>query len=287
LSDDAAAGAGLRALAAQGLRPAVLLLQFARNLSDCDVTPLLHADLLELNLNAAQSVGDATVAAAARSCPRLLRLGLYWNVRLTDAGVAALAAAPCAPSLLELGLSGCRALTDAAPLHAFPQLLALDLTRCPHLSDASLYRLRSRLTTLVLYADAQFSALALRAVLAQQLASLQRLDLCGCAQLTDGALLGALEAGGSGPLGLGVLNLTYCVELSDLSLKPLLRRCPTLVWLSLHGLPRITPALLGSLASPRLSALDVRGCAAIPLPERRPAALLRRFPTLRAFTLHG
>lgn len=287
LSDDAAAGAGLRALAAKDLRPSVLRLQFARNLTDSDVLPLLHPALLELNLNAAQSVGDATVVAAARLCPRLTRLGLYWNIRLTDAGVAALGASPCATCLSELSLSGCKALTDAAPLSCFPALTSLDLTRCPLLSDESLRQLSCRLTALVLYADAQFSALGLRAVLSAQLPSLERLDLCGCALLTDGALLGALGAAGAAPLPLTVLNLTYCVELSDLSLKPLLRRCPRLEWLSLHGLPRVTPALLGAIAAPRLAALDVRGCGAIPLDQRRPAALTARFPTLRAFTLHG
>jgi hypothetical protein len=38
---------------------------------------------------------------------------LYWNLRVSDAALAALAAAPCAATLTRLNLSGCKRVTDA------------------------------------------------------------------------------------------------------------------------------------------------------------------------------
>jgi hypothetical protein len=38
---------------------------------------------------------------------------LYWNLRVSDGALAALADAPCALSLARLSLSGCKRVTDA------------------------------------------------------------------------------------------------------------------------------------------------------------------------------
>ena len=149
------------------------------------------------------------------------------------------------------------------------------------------------LEELVLYADAQFGPAALAALLAACGPRLRRLDLCGAAQLTDAALLALLPRGAaSAALALQTLNLTWCVQLGDAALARLLPACPALRWLSLHGIAGVGAGTLGALeASPAardtLRALDVRGCAALPLPERAPAALRKRLPALRAFVLHS
>ena len=183
-----------------------------------------------------------------------------------------------------------------------PSLRALDLTRCPGVSDAGLRVLAASpcarwLEELVLYADAQFGADALAAVLAAAGPRLRRLDLCGAAQLTDAALLALLPRGGGSdaahtPLALETLNLTWCVQLTDDALATLLPACPSLRWLSVHGIAGMGPAALGALAaSPgaraHLRSLDVRGCASLPLQDRAPAALRKRLPALRAFVLHS
>ena len=38
---------------------------------------------------------------------------LYWNLRVSDAALGALAASPCAATLSRLSLSGCKRVTDA------------------------------------------------------------------------------------------------------------------------------------------------------------------------------
>ena len=38
---------------------------------------------------------------------------LYWNLRVSDVALAALAGAPCAGTLARLSLSGCKRVTDA------------------------------------------------------------------------------------------------------------------------------------------------------------------------------
>ena len=38
---------------------------------------------------------------------------LYWNLRVSDAALVALAASPCAATLSRLSLSGCKRVTDA------------------------------------------------------------------------------------------------------------------------------------------------------------------------------
>ena len=72
---------------------------------------------------------DAAVAALAG--PALRRLELYWNLRVTDGLLQALARA--SPRLAALNLSGCKQVTDAgvaAVARACPRLTHVDLTRC-------------------------------------------------------------------------------------------------------------------------------------------------------------
>ena len=74
-------------------------------------------------------VTDAAVAALAG--PALRRVELYWNLRVTDGLLQALARA--SPRLAVLNLSGCKQLTDAgvaAVARACPRLTHVDLTRC-------------------------------------------------------------------------------------------------------------------------------------------------------------
>ena len=74
-------------------------------------------------------VTDAAVAALAG--PKLRRLELYWNLRVTDGLLQALARA--SSRLAVLNLSGCKQVTDAglaAVARACPRLTHVDLTRC-------------------------------------------------------------------------------------------------------------------------------------------------------------
>jgi hypothetical protein len=305
LDGEAAAGKALRRLAAA--RPSLLAkattlsLEFARNITDEDLAAALPAscELREVNLNATQAVGDQAILTVAACCSHLERLSLYWNVRVTDAAITALCASPCAASLASLNLSGCKRLTRLDAVASLPALTQLDVTRCLALTDAALLALArgcnaARLTSLVLYADSQFSASSLSQLLsALGRTSLARLDLCGASHLDDAALgcLGSHpDVDVSDGLALVTLNLTWCPLLSGTSLVPLLRRCTRLRWLSLHGNTHITEAVLGALeqsCAATLEALDVRGCTAIPAASRTQAALLARFPRLRDFALHS
>ena len=307
LDGDAAAGKALRGLAAA--RPNVLAtattlsLEFARNITDEDLAAALppSCELRDINLNATQAVGDPAVLTLAASCARLERLSLYWNVRVADAAIAALCASPCCATLASLNLSGCKRLTRLDAVASLPALTELDVTRCLALTDAALQALArgcnaAQLTTLVLYADSQFSAAALSQLLsALGRARLSRLDLCGASHLDDAALcrLGRLPPDGTGNdagFALAMLNLTWCPLLSDASLVPLLRNCTRLRWLSVHGNTHITEAVLDALqgiCAATLEALDVRGCTAIQPSVRTQAALVARFPALRDTALHS
>ena len=307
LDGDAAAGKALRGLAAS--RPgllataATLSLEFARGVTDDDLAAVLtpSCQLREVNLNATQAVGDATLQALATCCFRLEKLSLYWNIRVGDAAITALCASPCAATLTSLNLSGCKRLTSLTAVASLPALLELDVTRCLALGDSALTALASgcnaaQLTTLILYADSQFSSSALSQLLSSLgRTTLARLDLCGASRLDDAALgrLGSrLDGDGDALLDmhLTTLNLTWCPLLTDASLVPLLRRCTRLAWLSLHGNVHATEAVLDALqqACPAgLEALDVRGCTAMAPACRTQAALGARFPALRHFALHS
>ena len=306
LDGDAAAGRALRGLAAA--RPNVLAtattlsLEFARNITDDDLAAALppSCELRDVNLNATQAVGDPAVLTLAASCSRLERLSLYWNVRVTDAAITAICSSPCAATLASLNLSGCKRLTRLDAVASLPALLELDVTRCLALTDASLHALArgvnaGQLTTLVLYADSQFSAASLSQLLsALGRANLSRLDLCGASHLDDAALclLGSRppDVDNDNGLALATLNLTWCPLLTDASLVPLLRQCTRLRWLSVHGNTSATEAVLDALqgsCAATLEALDVRGCTAIQPSSRTQAALLARFPALRDFALHS
>ncbi len=144
----------------------------------------------------------------------------------------------------------------------------------------------------MLYANAQFSAAALKTLLGAlgPHCVLRRLDLCGAAGLSDDALAALLPVQDAGQMALRELNLTWCPLLSDASLAPLLSKCCSLEWLSLHGNTNVGPSVLDALAgaaSHSLHTLDVRGCTAMPAEQRAPDALRRRMPRLRVFKVHS
>ena len=232
---------------------------------------------------ATQAVGDDAVVALAQRCPRLRSLSLYWNVRVTDAAVRALVAQGL--ELDTLNLSGCKGLFQP-PLSALsPSLTSLDLTRCLGLTDATLQSLGgcAKLRSLRLYSNSQHGGPALAKALAP-LHLLEEVDLCGLSKLED-AHLGALQ-----PSRLRWLNLTWCPQLTDASLVPLLLRAPTLEWLSLHGNTHVTDAVIHALqraCSATLHTLDVKGCTAMEQASRTPQALKARLPRLQVFAVHG
>ena len=93
-------------------------------------------------------VTDAALAALAG--PALRRLELYWNLRVTDGLLQALARANT--RLAVLNLSGCKQVTDAgvaAVARACPRLTHVDLTRWARSHGHCMHghsRLRLRLT---------------------------------------------------------------------------------------------------------------------------------------------
>ena len=244
---------------------------------------MLRSALTEACVAATQAVGDDAVVALAQRCPRLRSLSLYWNVRVTDAAVRALVAQGL--ELDTLNLSGCKGLVRP-PLSALSlSLTSLDLTRCLGLTDATLQSLGgcAKLRSLRLYSNSQHGGPALAKALAP-LHLLEEVDLCGLSKLED-AHLGALQ-----PSRLRWLNLTWCPQLTDASLVPLLLRAPTLEWLSLHGNTHVTDAVIHALqsaCSATLHTLDVKGCTAMEQATRAPQALKARLPRLHVFAVHG
>ena len=177
------------------------------------------------------------------------RIELYWNCRITDFCVKKLAKA--CTELNFVNLSGCKHLSDASIAvlaESCPKIRHLNLTRLPKLTDKGMDKIANAgldLQYLNLYANAElgdgaFKALALQATHH----NLEFLDLCGCKELGDDAVV---EICKSFPK-LSYLNLTWCVSLNDKAITDGVAKYLTkLNLLGLFGLVRISDASINAL----------------------------------------
>lgn len=137
--------AGLRALASAPARCAALEVLDLSKCAACTaagVSTLLRAcpALRELVLVRTPAASDALLCSGALP-PALHTLDVSRAVRVTDAGLRALAGAQCSTTLARVVLLGCARVTDAgvgALLAACPALRALSLARCARVTDAAL-----------------------------------------------------------------------------------------------------------------------------------------------------
>ena len=269
-----------------------LNLEFALNVTDAHVRAMAECGtLVDVNLNATSEVGDGAVEALAdRNGKTLASLGLYWNVRVTDASLVRLVQACGSHALRTLNLSGCKRLTDATARAIgkhFLRVADLDLTRVP-ISDDGLAAAvlapssAATLERLNLYAAPKLaSARAFRCLAA--LENLTWLDLCGAQALTDEALADIAE----GCQKLRVLNLSWCLAPTDAGVAAVVEACRDLELLSVHGNRNVTNASVDALMaanSGALHTLDVRGCVGI---TRDRHALAAAFPNLETFAHHA
>ncbi|KAK3247713.1 hypothetical protein CYMTET_42798 [Cymbomonas tetramitiformis] len=261
-------------------------LEFAQDVSNDTVIKL--ASLLKLrnvNLNACQQVGDASVTVLAEKSPNLDTLSLYWNLKVTDATLAALR--DHCPLLTDLNLSGCKAMTTdgiKALVMGVRNLVHLNLTRTPKVGDEGVVeaiKANSKLQTLNLYANANLTDVTFSSL--DLLPSLRVVDLCGMQHMTDQGLQ-ALAA----CTNLTSLNLTWCIRVTDTGVCAVVSSCPHLGLLSTHGLRGVTDAMVDALANNCASAMhsiDVRGCLGVE--GRAPSELLKKLPNLTCFEVHS
>lgn len=261
-------------------------LEFAQGVEEPALMELLQKAhrLVRLNLNAVK-VGDDLVVTIGKSCPQLLSLSLYWNLRVTDKGLDSIAAG--CPGLTHLNLSGCKTVTSAgvqAVVNSCRHLVNLDLTRCVALEDRVLRAISEaelQLQVLNLYALPQFSAAALGLLGG---AALTSIDMCGSKELNDKGLASISKRSPH----LKKLNCTWCVQLTDLGVIALAQNCRTLEYLSLHGILGITDKSIAELAknvSCSLHTIDITGC--VNVASRSPADLKQVLPSLTVFRVHS
>jgi len=115
-----------------------------------------------------------------------------------------------------------------------------------------------------------------------KLSKLCLLDLCGAHLLSDEGLSAISECS-----KLETLNLTWCINITDVGLQALAENCSCLQSLSLHGLLGVSDVGLERLAKScgnSLKALDVSGC--INIKRRSKEELRKLFPNLEVFLLH-
>lgn len=226
-----------------------------------------------LNLNGCQQIDNDAIIDVCKLCPNLEELQLYWNMRITDIAVKAIASCE---KIRRLNLSGCQKISDegVSSLENL-RLEMLDLTRCPLVSHRALRRgLRSShesLETLTLYASPQIVMVPF-----DRFKGLKKVDLCG-SMIADEELvkLGKCHE-------LESANLTWCVNITDYGVCALAKT--KLNFLSLFGLTKLTDACLDALHGLPFRALDVNGCTGI---TRRSKDELRKlFPDLEQFVIH-
>eukprot|EP01018_Ginkgo_biloba_P018152 Gb_12010 [translate_table: standard] len=263
-------------------------LEFAQNIEDKHLMSLKSMPLHKLqcfNLNGCQKVTDSGVEAVTVACPKLKSFSIYWNVRVTNLGVKYLV--KNCNEIVSLNLSGCKNIIDQSlELLAshYKELKYLNLTRCVKLTDNGLIVLLNNcrsIENLNLYADSSFTDKAYEKI--SQLTELRVLDVCGAQNLSDQGLLSIAKC-----RKLKSLNLTWCVRITDVSVKALAQNCPSLEFLSLFGILGVTDSsleMLSKFCSQTLATLDVNGC--INIKKRSNNELLQLFPKLTCFKVHS
>ncbi|KAM1936292.1 hypothetical protein ACFX15_013583 [Malus domestica] len=242
-------------------------------------------DLEVLNLNGCQKISDKGIEAITSACPSLKEFSSYWNVRVTDIGLAHLV--KNCKHIVDLNISGCKNLSDKSLqliAQNYPELQLLNLTRCVKLTDSGLQQILHgcpSLHSLNLYALSSFTDEAYKKI--SLLSHLKFLDLCGAQNLSDEGVACIARC-----KGLLSLNLTWCVRVTDVGVIAVAQGCTFLEFLSLFGIVGVTDKCLEALSltcSNTITTLDVNGC--IGIKKRSRDELLQMFPKLRCFKVHS
>lgn len=241
-----------------------------------------------INLNHLEQLTDEGVLTILKQNGATLKyLSLYWSAGVTDISVSKIAA--FCPNLQMLNLSGCQKITDSGvnPWFVGPDgasmvetLRDLDLTRCPLLTNPLVRKITRRcqsLHSLNLYANATLGS---GAFALENCRDLVFLDVCG-SQIEDETLA-------SLPGTMRVLNLTWCVRLTDEGLLALASRVEALEFLSVFGNTNITDVGVDALAEKfgdTLTTLDVNGCTGVV--ARGMEDVRKKFPRVKVFAVHS
>ncbi|XP_068308469.1 F-box protein At3g58530-like isoform X2 [Pyrus communis] len=237
-------------------------------------------DLEVLNLNGCQKISDKGIEAITSACPSLKEFSIYWNVRVTDIGIAHLV--KNCKHVVDLNNLSDKSLQLIA--QNYPELQLLNLTRCVKLTDSGLQQILHgcpSLHSLNLYALSSFTDEAYKKI--SLLSHLKFLDLCGGQNLSDEGVACIARC-----KGLLSLNLTWCVRVTDVGVIAVAQGCTSLEFLSLFGIVGVTDKCLEALSltcSNTLTTLDVNGC--IGIKKRSRDELLQMFPKLRCFKVHS
>ncbi|KAJ9184646.1 hypothetical protein P3X46_004350 [Hevea brasiliensis] len=266
-------------------------LEFAQDIEDRHLEVLQNKSIISLqsleslNLNGCQKISDKGIEAITSACPKLKVFSIYWNVRVTDVGINHLV--ENGKHVVDLNLSGCKNISDKSlqlVADNYQDLESLNLTRCIKLTDGGLQQILvkcSSLQSLNLYALSTFTDKAYKKI--SNLAHLQFLDLCGAQNLSDDGLSCIAKC-----KNLVSLNLTWCVQVTDVGVIAIAEGCTSLEFLSLFGIVGVTDKCLEALSkfcSTTITTLDVNGC--IGIKKRSREELLQLFPHLKCFKVHS
>lgn len=268
-----------------------IILEFARDIEDKHLeivkTKCGHTikNIEILNLNGCQKISDAGIEFITCNCPKLKIFSIYWNIRVSDLGIRNLV--NNCKFMIDLNLSGCKNVTDESLeliAENYQGLQLLNLTRCVKLTDKGLQMVLvncSSLESLNLYALSSFTDAAYKKI--SLLTHLQFLDLCGAQNLSDDGLSCIAKC-----KDLSLLNLTWCVRVTDEGVIAIAEGCRSLEFLSLFGIVGVTDKSLEALSrgcSGTITTLDVNGC--IGIKRRSHDQLLQLFPKLKCFKVHS
>uniref|UniRef100_A0A2C9V7P3 F-box/LRR-repeat protein 15-like leucin rich repeat domain-containing protein n=1 Tax=Manihot esculenta TaxID=3983 RepID=A0A2C9V7P3_MANES len=193
-------------------------LEFAQDIED------RHLEVLQ------NKISDKGIEAITSACPKLKVFSIYWNVRVTDLGIKHLV--KNCKHVVDLNLSGCKNISDESlqlVADNYQDLESLNLTRCIKLTDGGLQQILvkcSSIHSLNLYAISIFTDKAYKKI--SNLAHLQFLDLCGAQNLSDEGLSYIAKC-----KNLVSLNLTWCVQVTDVGVISIAEGCTSLEFLSL------------------------------------------------------
>ncbi|KAK3030789.1 hypothetical protein RJ639_037170, partial [Escallonia herrerae] len=256
-------------------------LEFAQDIEDKHLEVLKNKCLnclqnLEfLNLNGCQKISDEGIETITMACPALKVFSIYWNIRVTDIGVAHLVK-DC-KHIVDLNMSGCKNISDKSLQLVADNYQELE---CIKLTDKGLQQILlkcSSLRCLNLYALSSFTDVAYKMI--SLLPYLRFLDLCGAQNLSDQGLSCIAKC-----KNLASLNLTWCVRVTDKGVIAIAEGCTSLEFLSLFGIIGVTDKCLEALSrscSNTMTTLDVNGCVGVKRRSQR--ELLQLFPRLRCF----
>ncbi|TYZ59555.1 hypothetical protein PybrP1_009588 [[Pythium] brassicae (nom. inval.)] len=266
---------GVAAFADASAKPTLtrLDISFCTKVTDVGVLALvLKATGLRVLLAAGLPLLDgATLQGLPRTPSRLETLDLSGCARLSAAAACHLVRVYANAALTDLNVSGCAQLADdalAALGRHCPRLRTLRLAACPLVSDAGVRRL-------VAFEPPPASADAADVDLPERdsdsnsagprCVQLRTLELTGCFQLTDAALVAVARQCAD----LEVLLLDGVRRLSGVGLRAAAERCPRLRTLRWSGVlvrsrradffavPRLDRAALAALSAARLTTLHV------------------------------